>query len=146
LQGGELRLLAFIQRQTGRVLDQGSRLTEQARIVGQREQPGLAEMRHGEIGRHLARRIEQARRIAVAEVVGTYRLVVQRNGLDRRTGYDLSLGVLDHGRLHRVRPGWGAGVTRHHAVRRRTVEPFGWLVATLGPTRVPANAKKSGRL
>ena len=61
LQRGEMRLLAFIQRQTGRVLDQGPRLTEQARIVGQREQPGLAEMRHGEIGRRLARRIEQAR-------------------------------------------------------------------------------------
>src|SRR4029077_47472 len=62
-----------------------------------------------------------------------YCLVVKRDGGGRRTGYGLSLGVLDHGRLHRVRR---AGLPAFPAIMLCVVavEPFGWLVATLGPT------------
>ena len=109
-QRGAVPLFPLVHRQVSDGLKQGSGMAEHGRIVGKHEQPSLRQMRHGEIGRRLTRRVEQAWWVAVAEVESSHRLVIQRDGFGRRTGYRLSLGVLDHGALHRFRLRRGAAV------------------------------------
>jgi hypothetical protein len=78
-QGGEMSLLAFIQRQRPGELNQSFGLGPQARVIRQREHPSFAYMRHGEIGCRLTCRIEQADGVAVYEVERPHCLIVPRS-------------------------------------------------------------------
>ena len=100
LQRRPVPLFPLIHRQASNSLKQGSGVPEHGRIVGQHKQPSLRQMRHGEIGRRLTRHVEQARGVTVAEVESSHRLIIQRDGFGGRTGYRLSLSVLDHGAPH----------------------------------------------
>ena len=96
-QRGEVGLFALVQGQGPRGLDQRLGLPQKTGVVGRGEHPGFAEMRHDEIGRGLARRLEQADGIAIDEVERPYGFVICADSRLRRTGKAVSLGVPAHG-------------------------------------------------
>ena len=95
---GEVGLLTLVQRQGPGGFDQHLDLGQQARVVRQGVHPGFSEMRHGEVGGGLPRRVEQAWGVAVDEVERPHCLIVCGDGRSRRAGEVMSLGVLGHGR------------------------------------------------
>ena len=95
-QGGEMSLLALVQRQRPGDLNQSFGLGPQARVIRQREHPSFAEMRHGAIGGGLTCCVKQADGVAVHEVKRPYCLIVRGDGRGCRAGQVMSLGVLGH--------------------------------------------------
>jgi hypothetical protein len=105
-EGGEMGFFSLVQCQAPDGLDQRRGLGHQAGVVGNAKHPGFAEICHREFGRHLARTVEQPDGVAVDEVERPYRLVVGTDRRCRRAGELMSLGVLDHDRLHCARTPW----------------------------------------
>jgi hypothetical protein len=96
-QRGEVGLFAFVQGEGSRGLDQRLGLLQKTGVVGRREHPGFAEMRHDEIGRGFARRVEQADGIAIDEVERPHGFIVRGDSLFRCPRKAVSLGVPAHG-------------------------------------------------
>jgi hypothetical protein len=114
-QCGDMRALALIQRHGLRGGEQCLGLRRESRVIRQRQQPGLADMRHREIRRRLARGVEQSDGISMDQDIVTHRLVVQCECLGCGSRYGVSLCVGQHGSLLPVCGGcwavWRCGAT-----------------------------------
>ncbi len=95
-QSGEMGMLALVQTQGPDGIDQRPRLGQETRVVSDREHPGLAQIRHGEIGCGLACRLEQADRVAVDEIERPYGEIIVGDGRSCRAGEVMPLSVLAH--------------------------------------------------
>ena len=96
-QGGEVGLLALVQVQAAersRPAFRACAIRPGSLAAG--EHPGFAEMRHDEIRRGLARRVEQADGVAMQKDEGADSFVVGVDSLGGRTRQRMALNVLDH--------------------------------------------------
>jgi hypothetical protein len=98
-QRGQMTALAIVQGERLGLVHQGPRALDQHRIVCAGQHPCLADMRHRETGRGLARGLEQPDRVAVGQREGADGLVEQFGGLGRRARHVVPLRVSRHGVL-----------------------------------------------